>query len=50
MFCRNFCGNIAARNDGQRGTEHVSNDRSETDNVYILPIRDQRGHFSGGNP
>jgi hypothetical protein len=36
MFCRDFCGNVAARDDGKRGTERVSNDRSDSDNVYIL--------------
>jgi hypothetical protein len=36
MLCRNFCGDIAARNDGKRGAERVPNDRSERDNVYIL--------------
>jgi len=40
MFCRNFCRNVAARDDGKRGTECVSNDRSESDNVYILHIRE----------
>ena len=39
MFCRDFCGNVAARDDGKRGTERVSNDRSESDNVYILLIK-----------
>lgn len=37
MFCRDFRGNVAARDDGKRGTECMSNDRSDSDNVYILP-------------
>jgi len=48
MFCRNFCGNVPARDDGKRGTERVSNDRSESDNVYILHIK-RKVSLAGGN-
>ena len=48
MSCRYFCGNVAASNDGQRGTERVPNDRSESDNVYILPIIGEV-NYSGKN-
>jgi hypothetical protein len=37
MFCRNFCGDIAARNDGKPGTKRVSQNGSDPDKVYILP-------------
>jgi hypothetical protein len=43
MFCRNFCGNVAPRDDSKPGTERVPQDRSERDNVHILPPTIRRG-------
>ena len=41
MLCRNFGGNIAAGDDGNRGADHVSNDCSECHNVYILCVKEK---------
>lgn len=43
MFCRNFCGNVAARDDSKPGTERVPQDRSERDKVHILSPTIRRG-------
>jgi hypothetical protein len=39
MLCRNFGGNVAAGDDGNRSADHVSNDCPECHNVYILCVR-----------
>ena len=47
MFCRDFRGNIAARDDGKPGTERVPQNRSKRNNVYILPSVQQRKYVDG---